>query len=110
MMKNVRHQRRLALLAGMFLSMAAVPFVALSVPGPGPGSDDETYFVPIGKPDWLSNPHHRVCYVPWVGPVLDRDLETGETIYVPEYYQGCNPCSQLVLGLPGEESGCYLHF
>lgn len=110
MMKNVRHQRKLALLAGMFLSIAAVPFVALSVPGPGPGSDDETFFVPVGKPGWLSNPHHRVCYIPFVGPIPDRDPKTGDTIYVPEYYPECSPCMQLVLGMPGEESGCYFSF
>ena len=39
---------------------------------------------------------------------MDRDLKTGKTIFPETYYQGCSPCDQRVLGVPGEAGNCYL--
>jgi hypothetical protein len=112
-MKNVRYQRRLALLAGLLLTMAAVPFTAFSGPGhgPNPGDENECDFIAIkfpGNPDLNGDPHIRPCFLPFEGPIMDRDLKTGKTIFPETYYQGCSPCDQRVLGVPGEAGNCYL--
>lgn len=106
MMKNVRHQRRLALLAGMFLSMAAVPFAALSLPGPGPGSDDMCDFINIYGGSKGDTGRYETCYLPHEGNSPYRDLKTGKTILLEESYVGCNPCGQWVYGMIGEETQC----
>jgi len=108
MMKNVRHQRRLALLAGLLLTMAAVPFTAFSLPGPGPGSDDMCDFINIYGGGNGEVGRHVTCYLPETGQSPYRDLKTGKTILVETTYKGCNPCDQWVYGRIGEENQCAL--
>lgn len=103
MMKNVRHQRRLFLLAGLFLSMAAVPFTALSVPGPS--SEDMCDLVNIDG-GGNGGGHYVRCYLPEEGMSVYRDPKTGKTILVETNYKGCDPCGRWVYGRIGEETGC----
>ena len=104
MMKNVRCQRRLALLAGLFLSMAAVPFSALSLPGPGPGSSDMCDFFDGGSGGSGSGAHQRPCYFPGQ-PQRMYDPVSHDYVLVESYYMDCNGCS-FVCGAAGDEGLC----
>jgi hypothetical protein len=108
MMKNVRHQRRLALLAGLLLTMAAVPFTAFSGPGhgPNPGDENECDFFDGTGPGTGGGHHQRPCFFAAEIPQRIYDPRIDDYVNVESYYVACDPCGIYVFGSPGDEGLC----